>query len=228
MEITIATSHSSDSKEPKNGKQTHALHHKKSHMKKQKKEKKKRLSIVAAAKATIDPNMFSIDDTSIEDVVENLGELSVDYMDNADFESSGKCETAMNTNVHSTPESLPQISAPQKEDMPFEEAQQQQKVPPPTSNGGALKSSKIGRQISKDDSMIKRQSSTASQDAITPVSRQVSSFSWMGSKISRQNSWFSRQDSQAESEEPDEETPEEKATRVAALRYYPIAFNVDQ
>jgi hypothetical protein len=44
--------------------------------------------------------------------------------------------------------------------------------------------------------------------------------------ISRQSSWLSGTDTKVE-EEPDEETAEEKAVRVASLRYYPIGFNID-
>lgn len=265
-EITISASKSSDSKDQiktsnsnsgsgKHKRQT--LREKTPQIKTKTKTKKvrpPRVSVITAAKAGVDMNMFSIDDDAIGESLEGLDELAT----TEDFESSGKYNPE-STNVDSKPESLfPQIQTKQQKSnmnlMGIEEHQQQKEqrqqdrqqqqqdqqqdqkedskaVEPlePLKEITTQKSSKIGRQVSKQKSIIGRQHSNASsQDSKIP--RQQSSFAWLGSlsNISRQNSWFSRQESQAESEEPDEETPEEKAARVAALRYYPIAFNIDQ
>lgn len=238
-----------------------------------KKPGKRRGSVIASAKAGIDMNMFSVDDSTISGGLEGLEELAINDSENVggvDFESAGKYDPPsdtkinINSNNNDNAESLldtqPQdnLNVKPMEIEPFkqkmeqrqrqrqqqqEQKQHQKKIQQQQqqeelkivhqSSSESHRSSKIGRQFSGGQGSIGRQSSNASQDGhqiSRQISRQRSSFSWMGSmsNISRQSSWFSRQDSQADADEPDEETPEEKAARVAALRYYPIGFHINQ
>ena len=221
-EIKIVRSRSSDNKEVPNIPTTKKKRNPKKTEKTKNETGRRRKSVVQVAKAAVDPNMFLLDDSKI---IADLEELTA-----ASDEKSGRKQDTLqdeNSVKSFVIEENMEDEATKPEVLPETEVKIDASSEVVDESGiNKTSTEDVAVSYNKDKLPIFQQNNVSQQEST--VGRQVSrQKSWFGAVLSRQSSWISRQDSDVD-EEPDEESAEEKAARIASLRYYPIGFNVEQ
>jgi hypothetical protein len=190
-----------------------------------------RKSVITAAKLSVDPNLFKVEDDLIIGGIEDLPEDDLAFGDDVEDSQFGNVEMDKEAIARAVSsgsiDHLPEIEQKNitksiSNEKETDEEVQKQSVAVAIPQVESNESPDIGKQrSSSSQKIVKQESGLGRQNS--SISLQISKqMSW----ISRQSSWLSGTDTKVE-EEPDEETAEEKAVRVASLRYYPIGFNID-